>query len=392
MKILILNRDYPRFLLDMYSSRPHLCTATYAEQLAARNATLFGVADFYSHGFAAAGHTACEIHVNNAWLQSAWARENGLKALGHVAPAARPGRGTPASLLSLAIGSARRRFLPVARRFLPRQLQKSEERILAAQIESMKPDVILNQEVSYIRTSRLTRMVPRTTKIVGQIASALPLGEDYGRYDLVVSSLPNLVEHFRRRGVRAALSALAFDSRVLEQIELPPARDIPVSFVGSLSADHRERLRLLEMLAERVPLKVWGNGVAELPRSSPIRACFQGEAWGVEMYRVLARSRITINHHIDLAEGYCNNMRLYEATGCAALMIVDRGRNLGELFAPEKEVITYSSRDECVEAVESMLSDEAARAAIAAAGQRRTLSEHSYTRRTSAMLELFSNL
>jgi spore maturation protein CgeB len=110
------------------------------------------------------------------------------------------------------------------------------------------------------------------------------------------------------------------------------------------------------------------------------------------MYRVLARSRITINHHIDLAEGYCNNMRLYEATGCAALMIVDRGRNLGELFAPEKEVVTYSSDRECVAAVERMLSDDAARAEIAAAGQRRTLSEHSYMRRTSVMLELFSNL
>jgi spore maturation protein CgeB len=391
MKILILNRDYPRFLIDMYASRPELCAASCAAQLAARNATLFGVADFYSHGFASAGHSACETHVNNAWLQSAWARENGLKAL-NVAPAASPGRGASASLLSVAIGSARRRFLPIARRFLPRQLQKDEERILAAQIESMRPDVILNQEMSYIRTSCLARMVPRTTKIVGQIASALPMGEDYTRYDLVVSSLPNMVEYFRRRGVRAVLSALAFDSRVLEQIELQTTRDIPVSFVGSLSADHRGRLRLLEGLAERVPLKVWGSGVDELPKASPIRACFQGEAWGAEMYRVLARSRITLNHHIDLAEGYCNNMRLYEATGCAALMIVDRGRNLADMFVPEKEVVTYSSCGECVEAVERMLSDDVARAEIAAAGQRRTLSEHSYTRRTSAMLGLFTSL
>ncbi len=392
MKILILNRDYPRFLLDMYSARPELCAASYTEQLAARNATLFGVADFYSYGFAAAGHAAREIHVNNNWLQSAWARENGMKAVVGATSAAPPGRRATPSLISLAIGSARRRFQPVARRFLSRQLQKDEERILAAQIESTSPDVILNQEMSYIRTSHLARMVPRTTKIVGQIASVLPIGEDYARYDLVVSSLPNLVEYFRGRGVRASLSALAFDPRVLAQIELPATRDIPVSFVGSLSADHRGRVALLEMLAGRVPLQVWGNGVDELPGSSRVRACFRGEAWGAEMYKVLARSRITINHHIDLAEGYCNNMRLYEATGCAALMIVDRGRNLGEIFVPEKEVVTYSSNDECVEAVERMLSDDAERAEIAAAGQRRTLTDHSYTRRTSAMTELFSNL
>ena len=46
--------------------------------MAARNASLFGVADFYSRNFAALGHPAAEIHVNNPWLQSAWAREHGM--------------------------------------------------------------------------------------------------------------------------------------------------------------------------------------------------------------------------------------------------------------------------------------------------------------------------
>ena len=65
------------------------------------------------------------------------------------------------------------------------------------------------------------------------------------------------------------------------------------------------------------------------------------------MYGALARSRITINQHIDLADGFSNNMRLYEATGCGALMIVDRGRNLQSIFEPEKEVISYRSAEEC---------------------------------------------
>ena len=45
-------------------------------------------------------------------------------------------------------------------------------------------------------------------------------------------------------------------------------------------------------------------------------------------------TRIVVNRHIDVAEGYANNMRLYEATGMGALLITDRGRNLGELFEP----------------------------------------------------------
>lgn len=390
MKILILNRDYPRFLADLYASKPGLSHAPYAEQLRARNASLFGMADFYSHGFVAAGQNAEEVHVNNRWIQAAWARENGLAA--SVPPILGTARRGVDSRLSQAVGLARRVLLPFARRFFPRQIRKEETRILAAQIEHMRPDIILNQEMSYVRTPCLKRMVPRGIKIVGQIASALPIGENFKRYDLIVSSLPNMVRHFRAAGARSELSRLAFDPRVLDRVPQPAERDVDVSFVGSLSVDHGERLRLVESLARRVPLKVWGSGVDELPMSSPIRSCFQGEAWGAHMYGVLSRSRVTINQHIDLAEGYSNNMRLYEATGCGALMMVDRGLNLSDMFEPGREVVAYSSVEECIEAVEHLLSDRTGCATIAAAGQQRTLSEHTYARRTLELSKLLTQL
>ena len=74
MRILVLNADYPRFLAWLYRRQPGLEHASYADQMAARNASLFGLADFYSRNFAALGHPAAEIHVNNPWLQAAWAR------------------------------------------------------------------------------------------------------------------------------------------------------------------------------------------------------------------------------------------------------------------------------------------------------------------------------
>ena len=45
MGILILNADYPRFLDWLYGRQPDLKTANYASQMAARNGSLFGVAD-----------------------------------------------------------------------------------------------------------------------------------------------------------------------------------------------------------------------------------------------------------------------------------------------------------------------------------------------------------
>ena len=75
MRILVLNADYPRFLAWLYRRQPGLENAPYATQMAARNASLFGVADFYPKTFAALGHKATEIHVNNPWRQPAWAHE-----------------------------------------------------------------------------------------------------------------------------------------------------------------------------------------------------------------------------------------------------------------------------------------------------------------------------
>src|ERR1700733_2695435 len=78
MRILVLNADYPRFLAWFYRRQPRLENTSYATQMAARNASLFGVADFYSRNFIALGHQAAEIHVNNPWLQPAGAREHGV--------------------------------------------------------------------------------------------------------------------------------------------------------------------------------------------------------------------------------------------------------------------------------------------------------------------------
>src|SRR3954470_11536761 len=78
MRILVLNADYPRFLAWLYRREAGLERGSYAAQMAARNGSLFSVADFYSKNFAALGHAAAEIHVNNPWLQSAWAREHGI--------------------------------------------------------------------------------------------------------------------------------------------------------------------------------------------------------------------------------------------------------------------------------------------------------------------------
>ena len=108
------------------------------------------------------------------------------------------------------------------------------------------------------------------------------------------------------------------------------------------------------------------------------------------MYEVLARARISLNRHIEAAEGYANNMRMFETTGVGALLFTESAPNLAELFAPNREVVVYENQDDLVEKVEHFLTHDDERAEIAAAGQRRTLAEHTYRRRMqelAAMLE-----
>ena len=161
--------------------------------------------------------------------------------------------------------------------------------------------------------------------------------------------------------------------QLLEQGVDPSAgseRRFDVAFVGGLHPEvHGSSVALLERVSRKVPLDVWGYGADRLPATSPLLERYHGEAWGLDMYRVLAQSRIVVNRHIDAAEGHANNMRLFEATGVGALLVTEDADNLGDMFEPA-EVVTYNGPDDLIEKVRHYLRHDEERAAIAAAGRR----------------------
>ena len=80
------------------------------------------------------------------------------------------------------------------------------------------------------------------------------------------------------------------------------------------------------------------------------------------------------------------NARLFEATGVGTLLLTDFKDNLHALFAPDREVVAWHSIDDCLAKIDRYLSDEMARRTVAAAGQERTLSSHSYRHRVAEIL------
>ena len=387
MRILVLNADYPRFLAWLYKRQPGLENASYAAQMAARNASLFGVADFYSRNFAALGHVAAEIHVNNPWLQAAWAREHGIAVEPAEPPGAAPRQALPA-WLQRAVTPFKPLLRPLARKVgLSPRLDTDAEKILLAQIEDFRPDLILNQDIFHIDTA-LARRIKQIGRpiLIGQVGVEPPRGGDWAVYDLMMSQLAAIVDAFRRLGIRSEVNHLAFEPAILDALPEAPAMEIDVSFVGTVSPEHRQRIALLEAVAGRYDLKLFGSRPQALPATSPLHRCFQGEVWGAEMYQALRRSRITLNSHIDFAGREAGNMRLFEATGVGAYLLTDFKDNLADLFAPDREVAVWRSVDDCLAAIGRSLGDDAARASIAGAGQARTLAQHTYRHRAREIL------
>jgi len=381
VRVLILNTDYEAFLADLYAQNPGLAEQSYDRQMAVRNASLFGAADFYSGGLKANGVEAVDLHLNNRAMQLQWAAEHGVR----IEVPGKPGsQGFSAKLREL-FGRAGK--LPPQLAAMPDWMRS----VMIAQIEAFRPDVILNQVMHFVSAQSLRALVGKRCLLVGQIAAPWHGPEDDLGYDLIVTSLPNYVQQFERRGIRTFYNQLGFAPSVLASVP-ETERELAVTFVGTLSSHHADRIHLLEYLAARTSLNVWGMGIDEISSASPIRSCYRGQAWGREMFAIFRRSQIVINQHIGIAGGYANNMRLFEATGCGATLVTDRKENLRELFDVGSEVVDYGDPAECLARIEELASDPARRAEIGRKGQAGTCSRHTYVQRTAELKAKFADL
>lgn len=261
---------------------------------------------------------------------------------------------------------------------------------MRAQVADFQPDVLYLQNLSVL-DAEVLRGLGRGRLVVGQIASEAPPERQLRAFDLLLTSFPHFVERFRSAGLASEYFRIGFDVRVLERLGDVQTRYGAV-FIGGLGrTQHARGNDLLERAAARAPIDVWGYGLEGREPESPLVRRYRGEAWGTDMFRVLAQARIAVNRHIDVAEDNANNMRLYEATGVGSLLLTDAKRNLGELFDVGREVVAYRDEDELVEAIEHYLAHEDERSAIAAAGQRRTLRDHTYDVRMSELADILES-
>ena len=371
MKIIIVDTYYAAFLARFYAQQNALTVADYAAQLQALLNACFGTSDFYSRHLNALGCEAQDLVVNCVPLQQAWAKANNV----------------PLSQLALKVPHRLFR-VPLLGTFLADLPGLMD--VAVAQIKAAKPDVLYCQDLSFFPAEVLRELKQHVRLIVGQIACPLPPESFLKGYDLILTSFPHFVPRLRALGVASEYFRIGFDERVLALLG-EVDKDIGFSFVGGISRHHGGAIPLLEYLTEQTDMRVFGYGADSLPSASPIRQRHGGEVWGMDMYRALARSRITLNRHINVAENNANNMRLYEATGVGAMLLTDRKDNLHELFEIGKEVVAYSSKEEAAELVRHYLDHPQEAEQVAKAGQARTLREHTYAQRMRELVPILKH-
>lgn len=358
MKILIVDNHYPEFLNSVESGIEKRNIFDYLKIKECIFNHEFGTSDYYSKNLESIGVEADDIVINSRLLQKAWSRKNSW----------------PLYLTSLILEN-----IPKIRNYYN---LVGNPLILLEQIKRFKPDVVYIQCIGTLPPI-LTKKIKKHCKLlVGQIAAKLPADRYFISYDLILSSLPNIVEKIQSMGIKSEYFPIGFESTILDKIKSEEPRKYDVTHIGGYGPIHRERNEVLEYAAEKIPIDFWGYGTSNLKKTSPILKNFHGESWGLDMYEILANSKITLTGHIkEVAGDYANNMTLFEATGCGALLITDYKSNLHELFEIDKEIVTYRTPQEMVEKIQYYLSHEDERKKIALAGQARTLRDHTYKKR-----------
>lgn len=394
---------YPIFLRMFLANNPGYENLSYQELYDRFVKTRYSLSNFYARHMKVLGNEAQELFANLEPLQKAWAREHGV------------------------------------------QYEESNwvKDIVLAQVIEFQPDALYLENLNlfdYDFRQQLWEVCNQATFIIGEISSPIQDFTVFRDLNLIVTVVPHFAQLFRQNGATAALMPLAFESTILDEVKSADERDLDFTFVGTLggpTGHHMQRYAMVEKVMSSSPLQVWGQ-VDEPPsgrrrvlakaiylanrilygmgvskeQQAKLPLIRRGVSWvsdptlpsvkqrypsrvheplfGLDNYEILARSKLVFNSHIDCAESYAGNMRLYEATGMGACLVTDSKINLPDLFDPEIEVVTYRSAEECIKKVRYLLDHEDERKAIAANGQRRTLRDHTIAQRVERLHELIT--
>ena len=370
-QVLLVDTYYPNFIKAQGLDKVETEGESYFEKLARATQAGFGTGGAYLEGFNLAGWGANIVVPNSLALQARWAKENQFQ---------KPWEkgwhyGSHISRVPL-INNHLHRFPHM-------------HKILLNQIKMTKPDVVMIQDLNLIPFGLSKEIKKYCGLLVGEIASPLPPTSFLMNYDVILSALPSIVEQARILGISSEWVPLGFDDK-WKTISPASSRPIDAIFVGSFSRLQKTTAPLLAEAAKIIPgLQIYGTAPLDVLEEWNLSEFHKGPAWGKEMFELLGKSKLVLNRHGEIAGPYAVNMRMFEATGSGALLVTENKSNITDLFVPGVEVLTYENPVQAAQQARTVLDNPALLDQIAAAGQQRTLTSHTYKARAKELSQLF---
>jgi len=386
---------YPEAIKSYYKKHSNIRNKSYNEQLNHLMGQAIGWADFFTKNMKKFGINAYEIVANAIPLQKAWAKEHGIKAIGHE--------------------------------------------LIVEQLKTLQPDVVFFQNsfncsgdwINYIRSE-----LSKVKKIIGWCCIGYS-PKDFERlrpFDYLLTCTPGFKHKLNQEGKLTYQLNHAFEESLLAKLINNHYSETNLIFIGSLfqtKGFHNFRLNVIEdLIKQNIQIRIhskleeslyWKTFIKQLlwymvndstniiPKKylmkfplvnrilqwqekpvlrrypHQIKLSTYPPLFGLEMLRAIAKAKIGFNIHLDSAGQYAGNMRLFEVTGVGTCLLTDHKKNISRLFVPDKEILTYSSVEECIEKAKWLLEHPKERKIIAQAGQARVLKEHTFYHRAKEL-------
>lgn len=209
-----------------------------------------------------------------------------------------------------------------------------------------------------------------------------------GYYDYAFTFEPHIVQRYEgkypdTRFAYVPLGILAGDYADVTLNEVDRIKySCDVCFVGAL---YPERVRLLEMVAaSKVDLRIYHWQNERVPPS--LKSYCHGPITTKDVAKLYRCARVCLNQHLE-PRGTGANPRTFEIAAAGGFQLSDHQYDIPNLFVPDKEIMLYQKPGDVPQLIATALADPERRAAIATAGQRRCLRDHTLDKRIRSIIE-----
>lgn len=250
-----------------------------------------------------------------------------------------------------------------------------------------RPDVLFyvmfEEQIDRAVIARIGGELPTTT--VGWFCDDHWRFERFSRFwakafDWVVTTDQDAVAKYRAIGQpNVHLSQWAVNQFSYHPVETTKSLD--VTFVGQ---PHGNRRAMVEYLrGNGIRVDTWGQGWPE------------GRLSQSKMLEVFSASKVNLNFSASSTtrpwhSGVAPQIkgRVFEIPGCGGVLLTEYAPGLERYYRLDEEMACFRNRREMLRKVRWLLAHDCERQAIAAAGLRRTLQDHTYEKRINEILRI----